>query len=187
MMRNRTVLVAAGALVAATLTFTACSATAPNEGAGTSANSQFNDADIEFAQMMIPHHEGAIGMAQIIRNRDGIDRSVTDLAQRIQAAQGPEIDQLGHWLDDWGADKGMPHDMGDMMSDEGMAELKEATGDEASRLFLEQMIVHHQGAIEMAQTEIEEGVNPDAKAMAQDIIDAQQSEIEEMRNLLTSL
>ncbi len=187
MLKNRTLFIAAGAIVAATLTFSACSSTAPKEEPAASTSAQFNEADIEFAQMMIPHHVGAIEMAQVMRTKEGIDSEIKDLAQRIQAAQGPEIDELRHWLEDWGSDEGMPHDMGDMMSEEGMAELEEATGDDAVRLFLEQMIVHHQGAIEMAQTEIDEGVNPDAKAMAQDIIDAQQSEIEEMRDLLASL
>lgn len=185
MLKNRTLFIAAGAIVAATLTFSACSSTAP-EGPAASTSAQFNEADIEFAQMMIPHHVGAIEMAHVMRNKEGIDPEIKDLALRIQTAQGPEIDQLGHWLDDWGADKGMPHDMEGMMSEEGMAELEAATGDDAVRLFLEQMIVHHQGAIEMAQAEIDEGVNPDAKAMAQDIIDAQQSEIEEMQDLMAS-
>ena len=186
MLKNRTLFIAAGAIVAATLTFSACSSTAP-EGPAASTSAQFNDADIEFAQMMIPHHVGAIEMAQVMRNKVGIDPGIKDLAQRIQAAQGPEIDELRHWLEDWDSDEGMSHDMEDMMSEEGMAELEAAAGDDAVRLFLEQMIVHHQGAIEMAQTEIDEGVNPDAKAMAQDIIDAQESEITEMQDLLATL
>src|SRR5690554_705621 len=169
MIKIRSSLMVAGALIA-TLTLGACATPAetPQPGSTTSpdAAQEFNAADIEFAQMMIPHHEGAISMAQIIRNKQDIDRQITDLAQRIQAAQGPEIDQLTHWLEAWGADAEMDHNMDDMMSEDDVAALEAATGAEASQLFLEQMIVHHQGAIDMAQAELENGVNPDAKAMA---------------------
>lgn len=77
--------------------------------------------------------------------------------------------------------------MDGMMTEEDMAALDAATGTEASRLFLEQMIVHHEGAVEMAQIEVDSGTNPDAVAMAQAIIDTQNIEIETMREILQSL
>lgn len=82
---------------------------------------------------------------------------------------------------------GMDHSMDGMMSDEDMANLEAVTGDEASRLFLEQMIEHHEGAVTMAQEEVDNGLNSDATALAQTIVDTQTSEIETMRELLTSL
>ncbi|MCK8672428.1 DUF305 domain-containing protein [Rhodococcus sp. HM1] len=74
-----------------------------------------------------------------------------------------------------------------MMSAEDMQALSAAQGTEAARLFLTQMIVHHQGAIAMAQTEVENGQSPDTVALAHNIIDAQQQEIDTMRQLLTTL
>ena len=76
---------------------------------------------------------------------------------------------------------------GGMMSDDDMAALEAATGAEASRLFLEQMTMHHEGAIEMAQDEVDNGQNSDAIAMAQTIIDTQTAEIATMQELLGSL
>ena len=67
---------------------------------------------------------------------------------------------------------------------EGRDALEQADGAEASRLFLEQMIVHHEGAIEMAEDELEGGENPDALELANAIIEAQSTEIEEMQELL---
>ncbi|MFB7891757.1 DUF305 domain-containing protein [Microbacterium sp. NPDC056044] len=151
-----------------------------------------NDADVMFAQMMIPHHEQAVEMSDMILDKEGIDPAVLTLASEIKAAQQPEIDQLHLWLDEWGADSdtgavgGMDHG-GGMMSDDDMATLDAATGAEASRLFLEQMTMHHEGAITMAHDEVDNGQNPDAIAMAQTIIDTQTTEIATMQELLGSL
>ena len=156
------------------------------------ATADFNDADVMFAQMMIPHHEQAVEMSDMVLDKEGIDPGVLTLASDIKAAQQPEIDQLQSWLDEWGADNdtgsmdGMDHG-GGMMSDDDMAALEAATGAEASRLFLEQMTMHHEGAIEMAQDEVDNGQNSDAIAMAQTIIDTQTAEIATMQELLGSL
>jgi uncharacterized protein (DUF305 family) len=146
-----------------------------------------------FAQMMIPHHQQAVEMADIILDKEGIDPDVLTLASDIKAAQQPEIDQLQSWLTEWAADmpdmdsmEGMDHG-GGMMSEDDMAALEAATGAEASRLFLEQMTMHHEGAIEMAQDEVDNGQNPDAVAMAQTIVDTQTAEIAQMQELLAQL
>ncbi|MBF6097706.1 DUF305 domain-containing protein [Nocardia cyriacigeorgica] len=159
-----------------------------------------NDADVMFAQMMIPHHTQAIEMSDMILAKQGIPEPVTALANQIKAAQGPEIDQLTTWLGQWGEPTEMPspsampgHDMPEMdgmegmMSEEDMQALSDAQGTEAARLFLNQMIAHHEGAIDMAQTEIEDGQFPDAVQMARTIVDTQQQEIDTMRQLLTTL
>ncbi|WP_316300707.1 DUF305 domain-containing protein, partial [Clavibacter michiganensis] len=80
----------------------------------------------------------------------------------------------------------MNHSMGGMMSDSDMQDLDAAEGAEAERLFLSQMIEHHTGAIEMAQTEIDDGQNPDAIEMAEGIVATQEDEISRMRTLLDS-
>lgn len=159
----------------------------PSEGA-----SNFNSADETFVTMMIPHHEQAIEMADLLLSKDGVDPRVTDLAQQIKDAQGPEIETMKSWLAAWGApydesqSGGMNHG-GGMMSDADMTALESATGAEASRLFLEQMTQHHQGAIDMAQMELDTGQNADALALAQTIIDAQTAEIATMRDILGTL
>ena len=149
----------------------------------------FNNADITFAQMMIPHHEQAVEMSDVLLTKDGIDEQVRDLATQIKDAQQPEIDQLSEWLADWGQEEsgvgGMNH--GGMMSEDDMAALEAATGADAARLFLEQMTVHHEGAIEMAQAEIDDGENSEAQAMAETIVATQTDEITQMQELLASL
>ena len=147
-----------------------------------------NNADIMFTTMMIPHHEQAIEMADLILDEDGIDPEVVALAETIKAAQGPEIELMESWLDDWGTGMGDMGGMGDgMMSDTDMQALEDATGDEASRLFLEQMIEHHEGAIDMAQSEVDNGENPDVIGLAETIIESQTAEIATMEEILASL
>jgi len=132
-------------------------------------------------------------MAQVVLDKSE-DPEVTDLASRIQAAQGPEIELMTGWLSSWGEPvpgRGGDHEsMGEpgegMLTDDEMAALDAAEPPELERLFLEGMITHHEGAIAMAETEIAEGMSPDAKALAQDIIEAQKAEIGEMKSLLRS-
>lgn len=152
----------------------------------------FNDADVLFAQMMIPHHQQAVEMSDMLLAKGGIDERVTALAEEIKAAQQPEITQLESWLQTWGAEpamdsmEGMDHGDG-MMTDDDMQALEDATGVDASRLFLEQMTMHHEGAIAMAQDEVDAGQSPDAIDMAQTIIDTQTAEIATMKEILGSL
>lgn len=149
-----------------------------------------NSADVMFAQMMIPHHEQAIEMSDMLLAKTDIDAEVIALAEQIKAAQQPEIEQMEEWLDAWGADMPGMDDMhhGDgMMSEDDMEALEAATGTEAARLFLEQMIEHHEGAIDMAQDEVDNGENADAVALANDIITSQTEEIATMRELLSQL
>jgi uncharacterized protein (DUF305 family) len=153
----------------------------------------FNAADEVFVTGMIAHHQQALEMAEMLREKDGVDERVVAFAERIQAAQQPEIDLMNSWLEDWGVDpdtggmEGMDHGDGGMMSDDDMAALEAASGAEASSLFLEQMIQHHAGALEMAQDEIENGENADALDLAQTIVDDQTAEITEMQELLAQL
>jgi uncharacterized protein (DUF305 family) len=194
MINPRKYVLAALALAAA-VTLSACSTGGSGETTSStepsaSAEAQFNDADVMFAQMMIPHHEQAVEMSDMILAKDGIDEQVTSLANEIKDAQGPEITQLNKWLEAWGADAdmgGMDHGMDGMMSDEDMKALEDASGAEASTMFLEQMIMHHEGAIEMAETEITDGENPDAIEMAETIVSTQSDEITTMKNLLGSI
>lgn len=202
----------AGVLLAGGLVLTACSegssSTASSSSSGhggdhsTSIDSEqagFNDADVAFAQGMLPHHRQAVEMAGMVDGRTE-NSQIIDLAARITAAQGPEIDTLTGWLADWGQD--VPAGSGDMggmvhgsshggtdgmMSAEDMDALEASSGAEFDELFLDQMIEHHSGAVEMARTEISDGEFPDAVQMATDVVDSQTAEIAEMEQLLTQL
>ncbi|WP_150307782.1 DUF305 domain-containing protein [Planctomonas psychrotolerans] len=187
-----------GLALAAALALSGCApAGEPTSGGSDSAPAaedvatSFNDTDVMFAQMMIPHHSQAIEMSDMILAKDDISTDVTDLATQIADAQGPEIDQLTAWLDEWEAEPldgmgDMHHPMEGMMSNNQMARLDAATGAEAERLFLENMIIHHEGAIDMAETEVDGGENADAIALANEMITSQQAEIDTMQELLTT-
>lgn len=156
-----------------------------------------NAADVTFAQGMIPHHQQAITMSDLAL-AEAQRTEVKDLARRIKDAQQPEIDQMKGWLSQWGEEASgdehaghgggsMDMDMGmgmGMLSDDEMSRLRAAEGAEFDRLFLEGMIRHHEGAVDMARTEVAEGQFTEATGLARRIIEDQQAEIAEMRGLL---
>lgn len=161
----------------------------PSQEAGAAAAGA-NDADVMFAQMMIPHHEQALVMSRIVLDTEGVDPAVVDLATRIESAQEPEITTMEGFLAEWGASTTgdhSGHEMDGMLSDEEIQALEAADAATVSRLFLEGMIAHHEGAVDMAEAELADGKNPEALALAQEIIDAQEQEIQEMRELLATL
>lgn len=159
----------------------------------TNTSAEFNDADVTFAQMMYPHHAQAVQMATMAEGRTD-NPDVLTLATEIAAAQKPEMDQLTAWLAEWGQPAptsgmgqmgGMDGSAGSgMMSQQDMDALMAASGPEFDRQWLTMMIAHHTGAIEMANTEIAGGSNPDAQEMARTIVATQQQEIGTMRQLL---
>lgn len=153
------------------------------------AATEHNDADTMFAQGMIPHHEQAVEMSEMMLQKKDIPVSVTDLAARIKAAQAPEIETMTGWLKTWNesATMGSGHSMDGMMGEGDMKQLESAQGAAAARLFLTQMVTHHQGAIMMAQTEMSQGKNADAIQLSRDIVTAQEAEIKEMQDLLATL
>ena len=171
---------------------TATAATEAPTAAGASVT--LNDADVEFAQGMIAHHEQAVEMAEIALDPNaGAGTEVTDLATRIQAAQEPEIEQMTAWLTAAGESTTMDlsegHDMSEMegmMSAEQMDALMIATGPEFDQMWLEMMIAHHEGAISQSETVKADGSNADVLLLADQIIIAQQGEIAEMQALLGS-
>lgn len=157
------------------------------------ASADFNDADTTFAQMMIPHHAQAVAMSDVMLKKDGVPPAVTALATKIKAAQGPEIEEMTSWLQTWAQPTEMPtdmpsaHSMSGMMGEEDMARLGTAQGVEAAKLFLTQMIAHHEGAVMMAKTESTAGKNALAVRLSKDIISSQEAEIQEMKDLLATL
>lgn len=204
MTSQRRLVTASGAL-ALTLVLGACggttgttdtAATPAAEQTGATEPVTFNDADTEFAQMMTVHHEGALEMAAFAAEEASTEE-VRALAERIEAAQQPEIDLMTSWLQRW--DQEMPDeaehgamdhggmDMGGLSQEEAMEELRGLSGTDLDRRFLELMIEHHRGAVEMAETQRQDGENPEAVELAGRIIDDQQTEITEMERLLADL
>ncbi|MBF6339556.1 DUF305 domain-containing protein [Nocardia abscessus] len=156
---------------------------------GTSARAEHNDADVMFLQMMYPHHAQAVEMARLVPTRTD-NQQLRALAAEVEQAQAPEMQQITTLLQSFGkpaptqSDGHGGHGMPGMMSAEQMAALQAASGPDFDRQWLTMMIEHHAGAIAMAETELADGENPDAKALAGTIIAAQQAEIEQMRAML---
>ncbi|HET9138375.1 DUF305 domain-containing protein, partial [Actinophytocola sp.] len=159
------------------------------------SDAAFNAADIAFATDMIPHHQQALEMAQIADTR-ATNPQVKALAARIRGAQDPEIATMSGWLREWGqpvpsSSPGMGHGqhsgMPGMMNDQEMADLMAASGKDFDRTFLEMMIRHHQGAIEMCGTHQQRGQHPQAKQLAEKIAADQAAEVAHMQDLLTKL
>jgi len=156
-----------------------------------SVTTGFNDADVLFAQSMIPHHEQAIEMADLALDpASGASAAVRDLATRVKAAQDPENASLRAWLKARGKSETMDMEGHDMASMDGMlsaAEMKAldaATGPAFDRAFYEQMIRHHQGAVAMAQVVRDEGADPQIAAIAESVIAGQSAELAEMTKAL---
>ncbi len=167
------------------------SATGPATSSGV-AGVDFNNADVIFAQGMIPHHEQAIEMADIALDPTvGASDDVRVLATRIKDAQDPEIELMTGWLTAWDQplqmDSSAGHDMSSMegvMTADEMDSLGAATCAEFNTMWMGMMIRHHEGAISMAETVKASGSNPDVLGLADQIITAQQAEIDEMQTLL---
>lgn len=187
--RRKVVVLALG--LAAALTLSACFSSDDD------ASKNHNAQDVTFAKDMIPHHGQAVEMAKLADSRAQTPR-VKALADQIEGAQQPEIDQMNGWLKAWGestVDPSAPADehaghgssMPGMMSAADMTKLSSASGTAFDRMFLQMMIDHHKGAIEMSKTETDKGKDTQAKALAESIATSQQAEITEMEKLLTEI
>ena len=185
-------------IVGLLLTVTACGDSGSDNTSG--GGPSFNDADVTFAQQMIPHHKSAIEMAEMAETRAAAPE-VKALAARIKAAQEPEIDMLQGFLETYGEepdetmagmdDESMPGmDMGSSgmgMSEDEMKQLDAATGAAFDMMFLQMMVKHHSSAVEMAATEIDKGEHEPAITLAKKVKADQTEEIAEMEKLLASL
>jgi uncharacterized protein (DUF305 family) len=175
--------------LAAALLLAACNQGGENQEEGTApAEAAPSDADVTFTQNMIPHHQQAIEMAKLVDTHT--DRpELRELADSIQSSQSQEITQMQAWLRTWGkpATPSEGHgghgdtEMPGMMTDADMRRLMESTGTEFDLAFVDMMAAHHQGAIDMANTELKDGSLPEVTRLAQQIIDTQQDEIDQLK------
>lgn len=180
--------VTAGSLVLALAACTAGEEAGKARAERTASNGDvFNRADVDFATRMIPHHAEALAMVDLTRERD-VSPELAELTQAIQAAQGPEIELMVDWLTTW--DQPVPETMRDHANAEGhgmvddqMVELEAADDGRFESMWLEMMIEHHRGAVEMAQDEQDDGVFGPAKQLAESIEASQQAEISRMEQL----
>ena len=199
-MRYKTAL-AAAMVLGLGLSLSACGEDEPADQPAAS-QTEHNEADVEFAQSMLPHHAQALAMVDMTRGRQ-LDPEVQELADAIMAAQTPEIETMTNWLTSWGEEvpettrdhmnaeghggghggMGDTSDMPGMMSEEEMSELQAADDAEFQAMWLDMMIEHHQGAIEMAQTEQADGQYQPALDLAEEIENAQAKEVSVMEQL----
>ncbi|MBF6477578.1 DUF305 domain-containing protein [Nocardia cyriacigeorgica] len=181
-------LIAALALV---LTFAGPSiraAFSPETTTSADGEAGYNDVDVHFLGMMVPHHEQAIDMSDVLLASDVDDAQVRDLAQRIKDGQERENEQMRAWADEWGIQDDMEHHSkhiaNGMFHPEQLAEFESKTGDELRTAFLEMMHFHHAHVIDMTQDEIDRGGYGPLREMAQQMVDVQTAEMGEMEDLL---
>lgn len=164
------------------------------------AEQRWNHDDVAFVQMMVPHHRQALELAALAPDR-AEDPRVLALAERIAAAQAPEVLVLASLLDQRGVDVPRPgedprtydhaehghHAMQGMLTSAQLAELADAQGDDFDRLFLQRMIDHHAGAVAMAADVRRTGSSRRVAELALDMGAGQAAEIARMQDLALSL
>ena len=194
---SRRVLGALAVTVSLALTAAACGGDDSSTSSSSAASStEHGDADVSFATDMLPHHAQALTMVDMTAGRT-LSPEVQQLADEIRAAQAPEIETMTGWLTDW--DEKVPDttdsmagmdSMGDgasmpgMMSADDMSSLQDAADADFQTRWLQLMIRHHEGAVEMARTEITDGRYQPAIDLATSIVDSQSKEIDTMRAIL---
>jgi len=200
----RTTRALAALAIGAALTLAGCGSNDQSTGADQASTSatDHNDADVDFASDMIQHHAQALAMVDLTVDRE-LDPEVQRLADDVRAAQGPEIETMSDWLQEWGEevpetvrdhsnsemDMGeddmadMGGDMPGMMSPDDMQSLEDATDAEFPGMWLAMMTEHHEGAIEMARDQVENGQYKPAVDLAGQIEAAQTREVEMMNEL----
>ncbi|WP_405539100.1 DUF305 domain-containing protein [Streptomyces sp. NBC_00075] len=158
----------------------------PDEAKAELPDDSPNSADLAYARMMIEHHSQAIEITELVPER-AESAPVKRLAERIAAAQRPEIAAMQGWLKDNGGDEkttGHTHEtMPGMATEAQLAKLRAAKGKAFDELFLTVMITHHEGAVTMATEVKGQGNNVRVEEMADDVIAQQTTEINRMREM----
>lgn len=147
-----------------------------------------NDVDVHFLGMMVPHHEQAIEMADVLLASDVTDPQVRDLAERIKDGQERENEQMRAWADEWGIQDDMEmhskHIANGMFQPAELEDFARLRGDELRTTFLEWMHYHHAHVIAMTSDEVQNGAYGPLQDMAAEMVDVQTREMQEMEDLL---
>lgn len=167
-------------------------------GTASAAAATFNDVDVDFTNMMIPHHYQALVLSDLVPDRSS-DTQLEALASRIDLEQGLEIGTMRGWQGSNGLPKTDPvaayEDMlgdPDMLEEMGMAtparlaELESLSGEEFDVLFLNLMITHHEGAIRMLRDVVLNGQDLTLQQQAQDMMSTQRAQVAIMRDMLAA-
>jgi uncharacterized protein (DUF305 family) len=186
-------IVAAAAALVIAAAVASCSGSPDRNTAPAAQSTQqpdHNADDVTFARNMVPHHEQAIVLAQMVPTNT-TNQQVIALSNRIIETQMPEIQAFRSWLMQWDDAQNSGHDsaghgapMPGMVDQVTLNKLQTLTGPEFDRLWLTSMIDHHRGAIAMSQDEIAHGKNPDVIYLARTVIASQQAEIDQMKKML---
>lgn len=146
---------------------------------------EFNDVDVDFAAATLVYHRESLELHEIIQSKAEVSDEVLTLAGNLYNGQTSEVSALESMLESWEATDAETD--AEPVAEDEVRELGRAAGDEASALYLEAMISHHESTSSLAEDELSEGENPEAQEVAQDILTAQQHELTEMRSLLSDL
>lgn len=197
MSQARTKLLAVTA-VAGVLLLTGCiPESANNATKGTSSSSDsssvpspiasdavFNRADLQFATAMVEHEQETLKLVETLLAKDEVNGEVTSVAEQIKQTQSLQLDTLQSLLAAWGKEVQLkPSDV----SSTDIEELSKASGKEAERLFLEQMIEQQQEAVVAAESEVDAGKYPDATTLATTIVKDRTQQIVPLHDLLEGL
>ena len=143
----------------------------------TNAMKMTGDFDVDFANMMIEHHQGDIDMSEI-QVKSGSDAELKDMAKQIIVAQKAEIVKLRDFVQAHPATaiQQQPMHSGSMQSMHDQMKSMSMNGN-MDQDFASMMMMHHEGAVTMAKEELANGQHTELKQMAQQMIDDQQREI----------
>ena len=140
-----------------------------------------NSTDVMFAQMMIPHHQQAIDMADMVLDPSHhASEELRNLATEMKSAQTTEVATLTNLLEQWGEPNSMHHHgdtMDGMLSNDELSALANQQGPAFDESWARAMIAHHRGAISMARDVATSGVNRKVRQLAREIVKAQRNEI----------
>lgn len=203
--RGRRAIGAVALAVSLAVSVSACGSSDDGETSQAASATEHNDADVAFATDMVQHHAQALSMVDLAVGRP-LDPEVEVLVDDIRNAQSPEIETMSDWLTSWGEEvpatmrdhsnadsgamadsmDGMDSSMPGMMSSEDMTSLEDAPDTAFQTMWLEMMLEHHTGAIEMAKAEQSDGRYQPALDLADSIVSSQSGEIDTMKDLLAS-
>ncbi|MBF8193210.1 DUF305 domain-containing protein [Nonomuraea sp. K274] len=162
----------------------------PQDAATAVPSPTANAADVKYVQDMVVHHRQALDMALLAPNRAD-SATLKGLAERISAAQGPEIQYMTTWLRDLEQqvpDHHATHDgMPGMATPEQLEALKAAKSKDFDRMFLQLMIAHHLGAIKMSEQVLINGTHMRIEELAADVSVTQSAEIRRMQEMQATL